>query len=132
MRKILGLLAIVVGLVSCESDVKFNDPGMYAEMSVDAITDTVVLKQLVFNNSLQYNRFTQFKPQDFKAMVANGKSLVIEAQTDSTRLVIYVPEYEFGARYDFNSNDGVKAMYHILGDDGSEIGHMILKLLQVL
>ena len=122
MRKILGLLAIVVGLVACESDVKFNDPGMYSEMSVDAITDTVVLKQLVFNSSLQYNHFTQFKPQDFKAMVANGKSLVIEAQTDSTRLVIYVPEYEFGARYDFNSNEGIKAMFHILGDDGSEIG----------
>lgn len=122
MRKILGLVAIVLGFMACESDVKFNDPGMLAEMTEDVITDTVVLKQLVFNNSLRYNRYGTFKPQDFKALVANGRSIVLEAKTDSTKLVIYVPEYEFGTRYDFNKNTAIKAAYYIIDENDNEIG----------
>ncbi|MDR0228957.1 MAG: hypothetical protein LBI72_07840 [Flavobacteriaceae bacterium] len=122
MRKLLGIFAIALGFIACESDVKLNDPGMYSVATVDVITDTLLLKQINVNPSLKYNHFTEFKPQEYKALVANNRNLIIEAKTDSTKLVIYLPEYEYGARYDFNANEGIKASYFILNEKDKEIG----------
>ncbi|MDR2223351.1 MAG: hypothetical protein LBE34_11525 [Flavobacteriaceae bacterium] len=122
MRKLLGIFAIALGFIACENDVKVNDPGMHSITTVDVITDTLLLKQIKVNPSLQYNRFTEFKPQEYKALVANNRSLIIEAKTDSTKLMIFLPEYEYGARYDFNANDGIKASYFIYDENDKEIG----------
>ncbi|TDS62089.1 DUF6252 family protein [Myroides indicus] len=116
MKKIFGILAVALAFVACENDVKFATPGMHAQMTLDAITDTTAL------NQSPYNRFTEYRPQDFKALVVSGKGLVIEAVTDSTKLMITVPEYEFGTKYEFDKTKGIFAEYFLLDDDEKVIG----------
>lgn len=110
MRKILGVFALALGFMACENDVKFSDPGMHATMTLDAIIDTA----RIYGNP--YNHFSEFKPQSFKAFVVEDKNLIIDAQTDSTQLRIYLPDYEFGAKYEFNATDNIKADYFVLND----------------
>ncbi|WP_158961701.1 DUF6252 family protein [Myroides fluvii] len=110
MRKIIGMFALVMGFMACESDVKFSDPGMYASMTVDAITDSTRIE------GNPYSHYMEYKPQSFKAFVVNEKTLNIEAKTDSTTLRIYLPDYEFGAKYEFNATDNIKADYIVYDD----------------
>ncbi len=114
MKKILGILALSLAFVACEKDVKFSDPGMRATMTRDVLTDTAQIK------GNPYSYFTEYKPTTFKAYVVNDKNLIIDAQTDSTRLRIYLPDYEFGARYDFNQTANIKADYFQYDDFGNE------------
>jgi len=110
MRKIVGIFALALGFMACENDVKFSDPGMRASMTVDAITDSAKLK------GNPYSHYADFKPQSFKAYVVNDKNLIIDAKTDSTRLRIYLPDYEFGAKYEFNATENIKADYFTYND----------------
>jgi hypothetical protein len=116
IKKIFGILAVALAFVACENDVKFATPGMHAQMTLDAITDTTALKQS------SYSRFMEYRPQDFKALVVSGKGLVIEAVTDSTKLMITVPEYEFGTKYEFDKTKGILAEYFLLDDEEEVIG----------
>lgn len=110
MRKIIGLFALTLGFMACENDVKFSDPGMHATMTLEAITDTARI------NGNPYSHFAEYKPQSFKAYVVNDKTLIIDAKTDSTQLRIYLPDYEFGAKYEFNATDNIKADYLVFND----------------
>ncbi|MBB1139539.1 DUF6252 family protein [Myroides sp. WP-1] len=110
MRKIIGIFALALGFMACENDVKFSNPGMHATMTLDAIVDTAKIK------GNPYSHFTEYKPQSFKAYVVNDKTLIIDAKTDSTQLRIYLPDYEFGAKYEFNATENIKADYLVLND----------------
>lgn len=116
MKKIFGILAVALAFIACENEVKFATPGMHAQMTLDAITDTTAL------NQSPYNRFTEYRPQEFRALVVNDKGLVIEALTDSTKLMITTPEYEFGTKYEFDKTKGMIASYYLLDDDEKVIG----------
>ncbi|WP_413511246.1 DUF6252 family protein [Myroides odoratus] len=113
MRKIIGIFALALGFMACENDVKFSDPGMHATMTVDAIIDSTRI------NGNPYSQFAEYKPQSFTAYVVNDKTLIIDAKTDSTQLRIYLPDYEFGAKYEFNATDNIKADYLVSNDFGN-------------
>ncbi len=98
MKKIFFILALSLGFMACESDVKFNNPAFEAERNYE----------------------TAWKANDFSASVNEG-ALMITATDGVETLVLRSAAYNFGGKYDLGVVESYRAkLVHEL-EDGKEL-----------
>ncbi|WP_430614271.1 DUF6252 family protein [Flavobacterium sp. JP2137] len=98
MKKIFFILALSLGMMACESDVKFNNPAFEAER----------------------NYSTSWKANEFSASVNQG-ALMITATDGVEVLVLRTAAYEFGGKYDLGivASNRAKLVHDL--EDGKQL-----------
>lgn len=97
MKKIIFILALSLGLMACENDVKFNNPAFEAEKNYTA----------------------PWKANEFSASVNQGV-IVITATDGVETLVLRTAAYDFGGKYEMGIIESNRAKLVQVFEDGKQ------------
>ena len=109
MKKILGMLALTLTFIACDSDVVFNDPSFGAQRLTE------------LNDSISLPTYEYWKATDFSAKELDGGGIVITGSDGYTTIELRTVSYEYGSKYDMGLLEVDSATLTYKNDEGEVI-----------
>lgn len=109
MKKILGMLALTLTFIACDSDVVFNDPSFGAQRLTE------------LNDSISLPTYEHWKATDFSAKELDG-AIVVTGSDGYTTIELRTVAYEYGAKYDMGLLEVDRATLTYKNDEGEIVG----------